>query len=166
MQTTLEVEAIASEKARILIIDDDEHIREAMSTLLMSHGYIVETAENGKQAIEKSQTGFYNLALIDIRLPDMYGTQLLTQMKETTPEMIKIIITGYAALENAIEAVNKGADCYLTKPVQVDELLTVIRDQLKKQQVQREYGEHKLADFIQTRAKEFDATQQEQNEPR
>ena len=58
----------------------------------------MDTASNGKEAVGKSQTNFYNLALVDIRLPDMDGTKLLTSMKETTPEMVKIILTGYPAL--------------------------------------------------------------------
>jgi len=147
-----------SEKARILIVDDDELILKTMSALLEGEGYVVDTAANGKQAIEKSQTNFYNLALIDIRLPDMYGTQLLTEMRETTPSMIKIIITGYAALENSIEALNNGANCYLTKPVRVDKMLTMIKDQLKKQKELNEYGENKIADFVESRLKNWKPT--------
>ena len=141
------------EKARILIVDDDVLIRKATLTLLRRQGYIVEEAGTGREAIEKCQNGFYNVVLIDLRLPDMFGTELLTSMPETTPSMIKIIITGYAALENSIEALNKGADCYLTKPVQVDKLLAMIKDQLKKQQEQNEYGENKILDLVRTRMK-------------
>jgi DNA-binding NtrC family response regulator len=104
------------EQTRILIIDDDESVRETVSKALEKAGYVVDTAENGTEAIEKAQANLYNLALIDIRLPDMEGTKLLTAMKDTTPKMVKIILTGYAALESAIEAVNKGADSYIRKP--------------------------------------------------
>jgi DNA-binding NtrC family response regulator len=148
------------ERARLLIIDDDENIRKTMSVLLEGEGYIVDTAENGKQAIEKSQRNFYNLALIDIRLPDMYGTQLLTEMKNTTPKMIKIMVTGYAALDNAMESMNRGADGYVTKPVDPEKLLTMINDHLKEQEEIREYGEEKIADHIRTRFREVKSTKE------
>jgi len=88
-----------AESARILVVDDDESIRKVLATILEENGYIVDTAENGKEAIEKSNTKFYNLALIDIRLPDMEGTKLLTTIRETTPKMVKIIVTGYPSLQ-------------------------------------------------------------------
>jgi len=144
------------ETVRILVVDDDESIRKVLATILEEKGYVVDTAQNGKEAIEKSNAKFYNLALIDIRLPDMEGTKLLTAMKETTPKMVKIIITGYPALQNAIDAVNKGADAYLMKPVSIEEVLSTIRKHLKKQQEARKYSEEKVAEFIETRAKELE----------
>ena len=115
----------------------------------------MDAASNGKQAIEKSQTDFYNLALVDIRLPDMEGTRLLTAMKETTPEMRKIILTGYPELQNAMDAVNKGAHAYLVKPVDMDKLLRTVEDQLKKQKEMKEYGQERIAQFVETRFKEL-----------
>jgi DNA-binding NtrC family response regulator len=144
-----------SESARILVIDDEESIRRTVSMTLQHAGYHVETAENGKQAIEKAEANFYNLALIDIRLPDMQGTELLTALKETTPRMIKIILTGYPALENAVRAVNKHADAYLIKPVNTDELLKVIKENLDKQKHEAEYTQERLAKFVETRFTEL-----------
>jgi len=143
------------EKGRILVIDDDEGTRKVVAEALESEGYSVDTANNGKEAVEKSQTNFYNLALVDIRLPDMEGTKLLTSMKETTPEMIKIILTGYPALQNAIDAVNKGAHGYLVKPINMDELLRTVEQHLKKQSEMKEYGQQRLAQFVETRFKEL-----------
>jgi len=143
------------EKGRILVIDDDEGTRKVVAEALESEGYSVDTANNGKEAVEKSQTNFYNLALVDIRLPDMEGTKLLTSMKETTPEMIKIILTGYPALQNAIDAVNKGAHGYLVKPINMDELLRAVEQHLKKQSEMKEYGQQRLAQFVETRFKEL-----------
>jgi DNA-binding NtrC family response regulator len=144
------------EHARILIVDDDETIRKSLATVLKEKGYLIETAESGREAISKSEKDAYNLAFIDIRLPDMDGVQLLTAMKETTPKMVKIIITGYPSLQNAIEAVNKGADGYIVKPIKMDELLPMITEHLKKQREARKYTEEKVAEFIETRAKELD----------
>jgi DNA-binding NtrC family response regulator len=144
------------EHARILIVDDDETIRKSLATVLKEKGYLIDTAESGREAISKSEKDAYNLAFIDIRLPDMDGVQLLTAMKETTPKMVKIIITGYPSLQNAIEAVNKGADGYIVKPIKMDELLPMITEHLKKQREARKYTEEKVAEFIETRAKELD----------
>jgi DNA-binding NtrC family response regulator len=144
-----------SKKRSILVVDDDEGIRKVVAEALKSEGYLVDTVSNGKQAVEKSQTNFYNLALVDIRLPDMEGTELLTSMKETTPEMIKIILTGYPALQNAIDAVNKGAHGYLVKPINMDELLATVEQHLKKQSELKEYGQQRLAQFVETSIKEL-----------
>jgi len=144
------------ELARILVVDDDRSIRKTLAIILKEKGYMVDTAENGKEAIKKSKAKFHNLALIDIRLPDMEGTKLLTAMKETTPKMVKIIITGYPSLQNAIEAVNKGADAYILKPFDMNSVLHTIEEHLKKQQQAKKYGEEKVAEFIETRVRELE----------
>ena len=144
-----------SESARILVIDDEEAIRKTLSAILTDAGYVVDTAENGKQAIDKVKASFYNLALIDIRLPDIEGTKLLTALDETTPKMRKVILTGYPALENAVKAINKGVDYYLIKPINPDELLRVIKELLGKQEQEKEYGQEKLAQFVENRFKEL-----------
>jgi two-component system NtrC family response regulator len=143
------------ENARILVVDDDENIRKVLTTILEDEGYAVEAVENGKKAIEKSKRGFYNLALIDIRLPDMEGIELLTKMKDTVPKMRKIIITGYPTLQNAIEAVNRGADAYILKPFDMEKVLQTIKEQLEKQEEERKYSQEKVAEFIETRVKEL-----------
>jgi DNA-binding NtrC family response regulator len=144
-----------AEHARIIVVDDDEGIRKTLATILEEIGYVVDTVENGKEAIERSNAEFYNLALIDIRLPDMEGIKLLTAMKETTPKMIKIIMTGYPSLQNAIEAVNKGADAYILKPLNIDSVLNTIKEHLTKQQEARKYSEEKVTEFIKTRVREL-----------
>jgi DNA-binding NtrC family response regulator len=143
--------------ARILIIDDDENIRKVLQTILEDEGYYIETAETAKKGIEKSEESFYNLALIDIRLPDMEGIELLTKLRETKPKMRKIIVTGYPTLQNAVSAVNKGADGYVLKPFDVEKILATIKEQLQKQAEDKDYSEEKIAEFIETRVKELDA---------
>ena len=146
------------EKKRILVIDDDEIVRENFKVILELEGYNIDTAETGKEAIEKSNANFYNLALIDIRLPDLEGTQLLTTMHDTVPKMVKIIVTGYPSLENAKDAVNMGADGYIVKPiVDKDEFLKKIKEHLKKQEEAQRYSEHKVAEYIETRARQEEA---------
>jgi len=141
--------------ARILIVDDDESIRTVLETILEDEGYTIDTAKTGREAIEKTNIEFYNLALIDIKLPDMEGTELLTQIRDTIPKMRKIIITGYPSLHNAIEALNKNADAYIMKPFDVAKVLETIKDQLGKQNQDRAYSQDKVAEFIETRVKEL-----------
>ena len=144
------------ERARILVVDDDESVRRTFSAILEESGYIVDTAESGKEAIEKSQKNFYNVALVDIRLLDMEGTKLLATMKETTPKMVKIVITGYPTLQNAVDAVNMGADAYVLKPPNINELLNTIKESLQKQEEEKSYSEEKVAEFIQRRVREIE----------
>jgi len=145
-----------SESARILVIDDEEAIRKTISMTLQHAGYSVDTAENGREAVRKSEGSFYNLALIDVRLPDMEGTELLTKLKDTTPRMVKIILTGFPGLENAVTAINKGVDAYLIKPVNATELLRVVKEHLNKQQQEKTYSQEKVAEFVESRFKELE----------
>jgi DNA-binding NtrC family response regulator len=151
--------------ARILIVDDDENIRKVLVAILQDEGYTVESIGTAKKAIEATKRKFYNVALIDIRLPDMEGTELLSQMKETTPRIRKIIITGYPTLQNAIDAVNKRADAYIMKPFDVKKVLETIEDQLKKQEDERKYSQDKVAEFIETRVKELAVNEVKNEEP-
>jgi DNA-binding NtrC family response regulator len=142
-------------KARILLVDDDTNIRQTLAIVLQEEGYAVDTAENGKEAIEKSFANFYNLAVVDWRLPDIEGTLLLSQLKETTPKMVKIMLTGYPSMNNAIEAVNLHADAFLVKPVDVEELLKKIRELLILQEENKEFCETKIVSYIETRTKQI-----------
>jgi DNA-binding NtrC family response regulator len=145
-------------KPKILVIDDDPTIRNTVEAALKLEGFIIDTAETGKEAIAKSKENFYNLALIDIRLPDLDGTKLLKKLKDWTPKTRKIIITGYPTMPNAVEAVNKNADAYLIKPVEMDKIVETVKDQLKKQEERKRYDEEKVAEFIETRLGDVDKT--------
>jgi DNA-binding NtrC family response regulator len=144
------------ETARILVVDDDENIRKVLTTILEDKGYIVESVGTARKAIAKTRRKFYNLALIDIRLPDMGGVELLRKMKDTTPKMRKIIITGYPTLRNAVEAVNRGADAYIIKPFDMEKALETIKEELRKQQEEKKYSQEKVAEFIEARVKELE----------
>jgi DNA-binding NtrC family response regulator len=142
--------------ARIIVVDDDESIRKTLAAILEDEGYLVDTAESGKEAILKTNANFYNLALIDVRLLDMEGTELLIRIKDTVPRMRKIIITGYPTVHNAIDAVNRNADAYLLKPFDVGKVLFVIREQLKQQEEEMEFSQEKVTEFIETQVRELD----------
>jgi DNA-binding response OmpR family regulator len=94
-----------------------------MQTILEDEGYVVDLATTGNEAIEMAQKTAYNVALLDIRLPDMEGVELLKLMKNNVPKTRKIMITGYPSMQNAISALNKKADVYLVKPVDVEKLV-------------------------------------------
>jgi YesN/AraC family two-component response regulator len=157
------------EHARILIVDDDESIRTVLTAVLREKGYIVDTAESGNEGIEKTKASFYSLTLVDIRLPDMEGTQVLAKMSETTPEIKKIIITGYTSVQNAVNALNKGTHAYIMKPFDMDSVLKTIEILLKKQEEEKKYGKEKVTEFIETRVKELEeetATQEKRQRAR
>lgn len=142
-------------KERILIIDDDEDIRKVLTEILRDEGYCVDSAETGRQAVRKTERQFYNLALIDIKLPDIDGVKLLTKIRETKPKTRKIIITGYPTLKNTVEALNKGADAYIIKPLNIDKTLATIKEQLEKQKEEQEMTEKQLIQYIETRVKQI-----------
>lgn len=142
-------------KANILIVDDDDDIRKMLRLILESEGYDVDEAQSGKEAIEKSKERAYNLALLDIVLPDMQGTQLLKKLGETTPKMIKIMVTGFPNLENAVEALNYGADAYLIKPVNFEKLISIVEEKLAKQRAEEAFTVEKIAAFVEARTKKL-----------
>ena len=143
-------------KSSILIVEDDANIRETLSTILQQKGYSTDTAKNGQEAIEKSKTKYFNLALLDIKLPDMEGTKLLTLMHEDLPKMVTIMVTGYPSLENAVEALNLGADAYVMKPIKPEKLLALIKEKLEKQREAEKMTEGKVTKWIKTRARKLE----------
>ena len=141
----------------ILVVDDDETIRTTMKAILEDEGYLVDLACTGKEAIQKTEEKTYNVALLDIRLPDMEGVELLKLMKDTVPRTRKIMVTGYPSMQNAIGALNKNADAYLVKPVEIEKLLNTVKEQLQAQKDERKFSEQRVAEFIESRVKEMSA---------
>ncbi len=102
-----------------------------MKIILEDEGYIVDLAATGNEAIKMTEKTAYNVALLDIRLPDMEGVELLKLIKDNVPRTRKIMVTGYPSMQSAITALNKNADAYLVKPVDVEKLLNTVKDQLR-----------------------------------
>jgi len=142
----------------ILIVEDDTNIRVPLSIILQQKGYSIDTAKTGQEAIQKSKAKFYNLALIDIKLPDIEGTRLLTTMQETLPKMVKIIITGYPSLENAVEALNRRADAYVIKPFKPEKLLALIKEKLEEQSLAEKMTEENVTEWIKTRVRKIEGS--------
>ena len=143
-------------KPRILIVEDDENIRKTMKNILQQRGYETDTAKTGQEAEQKAKAKIYNLALLDIKLPDMEGTQLLAKLHENTPKMVKIMVTGYPSLENAMKSLNQGADAYVTKPVKPAKLLALIKEKLEEQSQAEKMTGNKVTDWIKTRARKLE----------
>ena len=150
-----------AKKKSILIVEDDKAILKSLKDILQSEGYSVDTAETGREAIQKSKEKFFNMALLDIKLPDMEGTKLLVTMHENLPKMVKIMITGYPSVENAVEALNRGADAYIMKPVKPEKLLALIEEKLEKQSQAEKMTEKKVVDWIKTRARKLEDDSQQ-----
>jgi DNA-binding response OmpR family regulator len=115
----------------ILVVDDDKSILRTFARILQKNGYEIDAVETGKEALEKADAKKYDLALLDIRLPDMEGTELLAKMKKQLQTTIKIMITGFPSLETGVKALDEGADAYLVKPVKPEELLMLIEEKMK-----------------------------------
>jgi signal transduction histidine kinase len=123
------------DKTGILIVDDDQSTRKSLSLIFRKKGYQVEMAGTGRQALKKVQGKIFNLALLDIKLPDIDGVELLAPMKKIQPDMAVIMVTAYASVETAILALNQGASFYITKPLNMDEVLSTIKEVLEKQRL-------------------------------
>lgn len=119
----------------ILIVDDDSGSRNTLTMILGHRGYQVDAAGTGREALEKVQAQFYHVGIVDLRLPDVMGTALLEPMKTAQPDMMIIMATAHASIETVVEAMNEGASAYITKPLDVDELLFQIENVLEKQRL-------------------------------
>ncbi|MFQ5593168.1 MAG: GAF domain-containing protein [Anaerolineae bacterium] len=126
---------MTEDKPRILVVDDDESTRTTLALIFGEKGYQTETAGTGQAALEKAGEHFFNLALLDIKLPDMSGLDVLARLKEAHPDMVMVMATAYASLETAVQALHEGASAYVTKPLNMDEVLATVRQALEQQRL-------------------------------
>ena len=125
-------------KECILVVDDEESQRKTLSLILKKKGYEVESAGTGKEALEKAQGRTINVSLLDIKLPDTDGIDLVAPLKQINPYMVIIMVTAFASVENTVRSLNAGASGYLVKPINNDELLAKVQDLLERQALIRE----------------------------
>ena len=144
-------------KDSILIVDDDESTCKSLALIFGKEHYDIQTAGTGREAIEKVRGRPFNLALLDIKLPDLEGVELLAPLKEMRPDMVIIMVTGYASVDNTVRALNQGASAYIIKPLDMNQVLIMVREVLAKQRMvmenrrlyevaQRELAERKRAE--------------------
>lgn len=135
----------------ILVVDDDEEFRKMLSAILTDKGYLVKCVGTGKEAIDESYDQLFNLALVDIDLPDIVGTDLLDKLRKSEPETIKIIITGKPTLDNSINAANIGINGFIVKPFDPKKLLKLIEEKLREQDAKMKFDEKKVSEYIESR---------------
>ena len=126
------------EKARIMVIDDEESMCKFMQIMLKKEGYGVSSAQSGKEALEELQNSHYDLVIADLMMPEMNGLELLSKVKSIDPELNFIVMTAYASVDTAIEALKKGAFDYIAKPFKVDELKITIKKSLEQKRIVKE----------------------------
>jgi DNA-binding NtrC family response regulator len=116
--------------ASILIVDDDEHICKSLQVILQKKGHGTSVAHSGKDALRKLRECFYDLVLLDVRLPDMPGLALMAPLKERHPDAKVVVITAFGSLETARLAVRRGAVGYIAKPFGMEEVWNTVSDAL------------------------------------
>jgi two-component system, NtrC family, response regulator len=125
-------------KARILIVDDEQNAREALRTILAEEGYDVAEAGDGEAALQRLSEFSPDAVLCDVRMPQMDGLTLLRRAKEEGHGALFIMMTAFASIETAVEAMRAGAETYLVKPLEVNAVLVVLDKALEKLRLQRE----------------------------
>ena len=119
---------------RILVVDDDNGVREALSEFLLSLGYVVVAVENGEEALTEYDKGGFDVVMADLIMPNMDGMELLRRIREIkNNEVIFLMMTGHPSISTAVEAINRGADDYITKPFHLDDVKLRISKALEKQ---------------------------------
>jgi two-component system, NtrC family, response regulator HydG len=123
---------LSQQKKTVLIVDDDRSVVRTFTKLLQRGGYETDFAETGKEALAKMNSRSYDVVLMDYRLPDLDGSEVLARAKDKTRNSIKIMITGLPSLDTGSKVLDEGADAYLVKPVKPDELFALIKEKLEK----------------------------------
>jgi len=124
-----------TEKPRIIVIDDEDALRIGVKRILQMEGYEVDTASNGTEGIRMGIANEYDLAIIDLKMPDISGIEVLREFRQVRPNTICYIATAYASYDTAIQATKLGADGYIPKPFTSEELLNQLTNGLKKRQL-------------------------------
>jgi DNA-binding NtrC family response regulator len=140
--------------ASILVIDDEEIIREALETLLAGEGYRVSTAATGQEGIDAAGSGLFDAVLLDLMLPDKNGIEVLEEIRRVDDELPVIMVTAYGTIEGAVAATKQGAFYYFTKPFKNDEVLAVLRNAIERRRLVKENRE--LRDRLRAGGLRFD----------
>ena len=126
------------EEMRILVVDDEKIMREGAERILTKEGWKATIAENGERGLELIKDGKFRILLLDLMMPGISGMDVLKTVRESQPELLVIVITGYATIENAVEAMKSGAYDFIPKPFTPDQLRIVVRRALEKLNLERE----------------------------
>jgi response regulator RpfG family c-di-GMP phosphodiesterase len=135
MESLARREENVDEQIRILVVDDQQDLCQTLSEVLSDEGYETSSAGNGETALEMIRKDFYNVVLLDLKLPDIDGMRLLQEFKKVRPESVVVIITAHATVSNVVDALNRGVDGYITKPLDLSLAKDVIRRGIEKQRL-------------------------------
>ena len=138
MATVTEPTALIKTKGRILIVDDELVVRDSLGKWFTSEGYTAKPAGGAREALEMIQQMEFDIALIDIKMPGMDGMELQSRLREADPDLTVVIMTSYAAVDTAVQALKNGAYDYITKPVDPDELSHLVANALEHKRARRE----------------------------
>ncbi|MBU0986456.1 MAG: response regulator [Proteobacteria bacterium] len=133
--------AETNQKIRILIVDDDENIADILKDIVSAEGRTVDACHDGLSAIERIQNIFYDLIIVDLVIPRVGGLDVLRYAKKANPNVLVIIITGYASIETAVTAVKEGAYDYIRKPCKLEQIKIVVENAIDKIRLNRENRE-------------------------
>jgi two-component system, NtrC family, response regulator PilR len=125
-------------KGKILVVDDEKNLREFLEIMLQQDGYEVETAQDGRFALEKMKNSHFDLVICDVKMPEVDGIEVLKKAKENWADTEVIMITAYASTETAVEAMKQGALDYITKPFKVDEIRIIIERAFERRTLERQ----------------------------
>ena len=123
---------------KILVVDDEKSMCDFMEIMLSKEGYEVETTVSGSEAIQRTSSSKYDLIIADLMMPEMSGLDLLKKIKKGRPNQDMIVMTAFASVDTAIEAMREGALDYITKPFKVDEIKLVIEKSVSRQKLTEE----------------------------
>ena len=123
--------------AKILVIDDERAIRNTLKEILEMESHEVETAENGRIALDKAKQQQYDIIFSDIKMPEMDGMELLTALREAEIDSPVVMISGHGTIETAVECIKKGAFDFIIKPIDLNRLLITTKNALEKKTLQR-----------------------------
>lgn len=129
---------------RLLVVDDEEFIRTVIRERMEIEGFLVDEAQDGRQALAKLGMGGYSILLTDIRMPEMDGIALLQEASRRFPDTARIVMTAYAELETAVAAMKNGAFDYILKPFSFDVLFVTIRNALHKKAMERQLQDYRV----------------------
>ena len=124
--------------ARLLVVDDELIVRDSLHKWFREEGYDVSVADCAQEALSKMGTGRFDLALVDIKMPGVDGVELQKRMHEIDPDMLVIIMTGYASVETAVAALKNGAYDYVSKPFDPDDMAHTVHNALAHKRVEKE----------------------------
>ncbi|RKZ04772.1 sigma-54-dependent Fis family transcriptional regulator, partial [Candidatus Fermentibacteria bacterium] len=125
----------------VMIVDDEKPMLEWLSILLEEHGYSVSCYGTGEQAVEAGLKDMPDILVVNVKMPGISGFEVLTQLQESSPGLIGIIMTAFSSVDSAVKAMRRGATDYLVKPFEVDQLLIAIEKAINERDLKRENRE-------------------------